>query len=154
MATLGEALHACIAFDWLNPDMPKRGDGIAQILTNWGVERNVDPEAVAVGVKQFREWCNQRWKPTAYYVEYPIDVTLTTGQRMKGRIDLLLKTADGWVILDHKSNPAPRSGWKEISGRFVRQLGGYRQALVLAGEKATVTSAIHFVLGQGVVEYD
>jgi ATP-dependent exoDNAse (exonuclease V) beta subunit len=126
MATLGEALHACIAFDWLNPELPEREERIAQILVNWGVDRNVDAKQVATGAKRFREWCIQRWEPNGYFVEYPVEVKVNNGQRMKGRIDLLLETKDGWVILDHKNT---RSDDIEVIQRHMGQLIGYRDAL-------------------------
>lgn len=126
MAILGEALHACIAFDWLNPELQEREDRIAQILANWGVAPNVDAASVELGARQFREWCIQRWEPIGYFVEYPIEVRLDNGQRMKGRIDLLLETKDGWVILDHKNTCSEDH---EAIKRYIGQLSAYRDAL-------------------------
>jgi len=150
MGTLGEALHACIAFDWLNPELPEREARIAAILVNWGADRNLDTKVVAAGIKRFREWCITRWKPTAFYVEYPVEVTLANGQRMKGRIDLLLETPYGWVIVDHKSNPLPRSEWPAIAQGYLSQLTGYKLAIEKASGTKVLHQVINFSIGQGV----
>lgn len=149
MATLGEALHACIAFDWLNPELPEREERIARILANWGVERNVDSNQVAIGVKKFREWCIERWKPTAWYVEYPVEVVLSNGQGIKGRLDLLLETLAGWVILDHKSNPSPCSEWNKVASGYGSQLAGYKSSIESVNGVMVSQLAINFFIGQG-----
>lgn len=151
MATLGEALHACIAFDWLNPELPEREERIGQILVNWGVDRNVDPRQVASGTKQFREWCIERWQPMAWYVEYPVEVALSNGQKIKGRLDLLLDTAGGWVILDHKSNPSPSFEWDKVASSYASQLAGYKSSIESVNGSMVSHTAINFFLGQGIV---
>jgi len=115
-----------MVFDWFNPELPESEERIAHILANWGVASNVDAASVALGARQFREWCIHRWEPIGYFVEYPVEVRLDNGQRMKGRIDLLLETKEGWVILDHKNT---RSEDHEAIKRYVGQLSSYQSAL-------------------------
>lgn len=146
MATVGEALHACIAFDWLNPELPEREERIAQILANWGVDRNVDTKMVAMGAKRFREWCTARWAPVAAYVEYPIESVLANGQRIKGRIDLLLKTNTGVVIVDHKNTRSSSASESELIFTYLGQLGGYRQ-MIQQSKHRVIELAINEFLG-------
>ena len=151
MAVLGEALHACIAFDWLNPTLPQRTERIGEILHRWGMDKHVDGTAVADGIQSFREYCVERWKPTAFHVEYPVEMMQENGQRLKGRLDLLLETANGWVIIDHKSNPAPKSEWLDVAKAYVSQLDAYAKALDAVTEFRTCEVAIHFTVGGGLV---
>ncbi len=61
-------------------------------------------------------------------VEVPITQSLGGGQLMNGRIDLLLKTDQGWILLDHKSgsqNSIQRRGSQPITG----QLAAYSDAI-------------------------
>ena len=152
MAVLGEALHACIAFDWLNPGLADRTERISAVLRRWGMDKHVVGSAVADGIQRFREYCIERWKPKATYVEYPVETTLENGQRLKGRLDLLLETENGWVIIDHKSNPAPSSEWLTVAQEYVSQLGAYAQALDAVTELRTCEVVINFTIGGGVIE--
>ena len=43
--------------------------------------------------------------------QYPVEFVQDNGQVLLGRIDLLLETESGWLVIDHKSSPRPaRSG--------------------------------------------
>lgn len=59
---------------------------------------------------------------------------------MHGRIDLLLEVADGWVLLDHKANPAPRDRWEQVAMEHGGQVFVYADALVRASGRS-VTEA-------------
>jgi ATP-dependent exoDNAse (exonuclease V) beta subunit len=50
-----------------------------------------------------RQWLHTRWPKAELVVEVPITQSLAGGQLMNGRIDLLLKTDQGWILFDHKS---------------------------------------------------
>lgn len=56
-------------------------------------------------------------------------------QRVAGRIGLLVETADGLVILDHKSFPGPHDLWAERALEHAPQLALYRRLVEAAAEK-------------------
>lgn len=63
------------------------------------------------------------------YVEFPFVLNLD-GYRIQGVIDLLLKTADGWAVIDYKAGRA------ENPDRYALQLGVYQMAAeAITGEK-------------------
>lgn len=64
--------------------------------------------------------------------EYPVQQLLTSGQVLNGRIDLLLDTKDGWVLIDHKSNPSPEAQWQRLAEEHAGQLDAYARAIEAA----------------------
>jgi hypothetical protein len=67
-------------------------------------------------------------------------------------IDLLLDTATGWVIVDHKSFGGSSSRWPELALSHSGQLEAYRRAVELATGRAVVGTWVHFPVGGGLVE--
>ena len=51
------------------------------------------------------------------------------GQTMRGWIDVLIETAEGWVIIDHKSSPRPKSEWRAEALEHSGQLASYRSMI-------------------------
>lgn len=148
MDVLGNALHACIAFDWINPGLADRRTRISQILALWGMGAHVDIDAVISGMDAFRAWCHSRWTIRRALVEYPFAWTLANGQRLSGRLDLLLDTDDGWVIVDHKSNPSPRDKLSALAAEFLPQLNAYAETIHALGDARPISLAINFFVGQ------
>lgn len=148
MDVLGNALHACIAFDWINPDLADRRTRISEILALWGMAAHVDSDAVMSGVDAFRAWCYSRWQIRRALVEYPFARTLANGQRLSGRLDLLLDTDDGWVIVDHKSNPSPRDKLAALATEYLPQLNAYAETINALGDQRPISLAINFFVGQ------
>jgi ATP-dependent exoDNAse (exonuclease V) beta subunit len=75
----------------------------------------------------------QCFSPIRIFVEHPIVHRLDDGRLVSGWIDVLLETAAGWVVIDHKSSPRPRSEWLEETLLHSGQMAMYRDALQAAG---------------------
>ena len=71
---------------------------------------------------------------------------------MHGRIDLLLETRDGWVILDHKANPAPRDRWDQVAQEYGGQLSVYADALARATGRSVAEAWIVLPVGAGAIQ--
>ena len=85
--------------------------------------------------------------------EHPIVHRLEDGRVVRGWIDVLLETDTGWVIVDHKSSPRPKSEWRDEVREYAGQLDVYRRALEAAGR--TVSGCwVHFPVGGGIVRID
>ena len=51
-----------------------------------------------------------------------VEMSQHNGQVLRGWIHLLLETDDGWIVIDHKSSPRPRSEWPvEAIGSYGRE---------------------------------
>ena len=46
-----------------------------------------------------------------------------------GRIDLLLETASGWVLIDHKSSQSTAGRWGQLAAEYAAQMSAYAQWL-------------------------
>ena len=71
---------------------------------------------------------------------------------MHGWIDLLLETAEGFIIIDHKSFPGGRSRWPQKALSYSGQLAAYREAVLKATQRPVISQWIHFSVGGGLVE--
>ena len=71
---------------------------------------------------------------------------------MQGRIDLLLETKDGWVLLDHKANPAPRDRWDQVAQEHGGQLSVYADALARATGRSIAEAWIVLPVGAGAIQ--
>ncbi len=150
MATLGSALHAIIATEVIEHD--RSLSRIERILQDYGMNETVDAEKVIAQLNAFIADVETRFKPTAWHVEYPIHFTNSKGQTAKGWIDLALETAQGWVVIDHKSSPHPRNEWADIALSYSGQLCVYRQALSQVSDVPVRSCWIHYVVTAGMVE--
>ena len=133
MASLGTALHLCIARAGVvgSPSL----EDIERILTNWAVAHCVDKDAVCAQVAAFQAWIAKRWPGCPVYVEVPIEADGPSGTRIRGRIDLLVEAQDGWVLLDHKSNPGGAARDEDLVAEHGPQLQSYGHALLSATGK-------------------
>ncbi len=148
---LGDAIHAIFAAELLNPGHESRLLMATRTLHGFGLASAIDPEAVIAAVHGFRTQILNRFQPGKMLVEVPFTVTAEEGRQVTGIMDLLLETAQGWIIIDHKSFPGGSSAWPEKALSFSGQLDLYRKAVVLA-KGPVVGTWIHFAVGGGLVE--
>jgi ATP-dependent helicase/nuclease subunit A len=127
MTALGSALHLCIARTVVLGYVPY--DEVEGILAGWAIGHSVDKAAVCAQVDSFREWLGTRWPGCRVYVEVPIEANGPNGTRIRGRIDLLVETPEGWVLLDHKANPGGAARDEDLALEHGPQLASYGQAL-------------------------
>jgi ATP-dependent exoDNAse (exonuclease V) beta subunit len=127
MDALGNALHACIARAGVAEKVEEAD--VERILSGWGIAHAVDRAAVIAQLRAFFGWLNQRWPGGAVHIEVPVETDRADGTRLRGRIDLLVDTPDGWVLVDHKSNPGGSSRDDEIARAHGPQLSAYAEAI-------------------------
>ena len=71
---------------------------------------------------------------------------------MQGRIDLLLETAQGWILLDHKSNPQSLDHWDAIAVNYSGQMHAYGKAIEKATGKKVLECWLYFPVSAGAVQ--
>ena len=150
VTALGLAIHGIIAAEINSPD-DEVGSRATRVLCEWGFEGSVDPSEAVEAAHRFIEWVKVTFKPVAWHVEHPLTHVLDTGQVVQGFVDLLLETQDGWVIVDHKATPRPRSEWKEIAQGYSGQLAAYKAAVEAASGRPVTGTWIHMPVGGGVM---
>lgn len=130
MAVLGTALHHCIARSGVAGCISV--EDVERLLTRWDVAHAVDKAAVVAQVEAFLSWITKRWPERPVHVEVPLEADREDGTRLRGRIDLLVDTQEGWVLVDHKSNPRGAAHDEELVREHGPQLASYADALVRA----------------------
>jgi ATP-dependent exoDNAse (exonuclease V) beta subunit len=160
MAAIGTALHALIAAELLNPERTDALEHARTLLASYcgsGFSRDpsgdsaatfVEPESALAAARRFRAWLEQKFAPKRTLVEYPIVHALADGRAVRGWIDVLLETNAGYVVIDHKSSPRPKSEWPAEALEHSGQLAVYARALEAAG-KTVAGCWIHFPVGGG-----
>ncbi len=153
MTALGEALHSIIAAEINSPEDDSAAR-TARILKQWGFEGVVAPEAALKSARVFIDWVRRAFEPVAWHVEHPILHKLDSGQVVKGLIDVLLETRGGYVIIDHKASPRPRTEWKEIAEGYSGQLATYKRAVEAATGKPVTGLWLNLGVGGGVINLE
>ena len=139
MTQVGNGLHAVIAMVLVNPDAAGAVERARAVLEAHGVAASVRPEDAVAAAQRFLDFIRDRFRPDAIRVEYPIAHLLDDGRQAAGRIDVVLETDDGPVIVDHKSSPLARSEWESQALSHSGQLAAYQQVFEAAGRPAAST---------------
>jgi len=126
---LGEAIHACLAAQLVAGDRPFGAEDVRGILARMGVGDAMAAEDLWRQLVAVVAWMEQRWPAATPWVEVPVTQGLSNGQRVNGRIDLLLQTPTGWILLDHKASPQGSQGWEALAQKYGGQLARYADAV-------------------------
>ena len=152
MARVGDGLHAVIAMVLVNPAAPDAVDRARAILEAHEAAASVRAEDAVAAARRFLEFVRERFQPTAIHVEYPIARLLDDGRHAAGRVDVVLETDEGSVILDHKSSPLAESEWPAEALKHSGQLAAYRDAFEAVEQRASTW--IHFAVSGGAVRVE
>ncbi|MBV8099736.1 MAG: PD-(D/E)XK nuclease family protein [Verrucomicrobia bacterium] len=146
---LGNALHKILAAEFVNPNHPNRLEMIRRILLAHGLIHDITAEDVAAMIGRFTSSIRSVFQPARVDVEVPFGVLGSNGQETVGYIDLLLETANGLVIIDHKSFMGRRADWPSKALTYSGQLAAYRAS---RSDLPIDSVWIHFPVGGGMVE--
>lgn len=128
-ATVGEAVHACLARQLIAPDRLLTSAEAAQVLERLGVPGAVDAAALATQIAAVARWVTTRWPGDESLIEVPISKKMPNGQQLHGRMDLLLRVDGGWILLDHKATAAGNGQWDALASSYGGQLAAYSEAI-------------------------
>ena len=144
MNQVGLALHQLIAAEIINP---AREDALLiakQILEGHGVADNIDSKAAVTYAQHFINYVNKTFQPNRILTEYPVTQVLDSGQLVKGWIDVLIETGEGWVIVDHKFTAKTEKEMEKEALKYSGQLLAYKNAVEAATLKKAGPCWIHF----------
>lgn len=139
MALLGSAIHACLALSFTQPGVPITTDEVERLLKGHGVDDCVHASHIVRQAEKLHGWIRERWPDAVAFAEYPVEQLMGSGQQMRGRMDLLLNTKNGWVLIDHKSSQLAAEHWGQLAEDYQAQLRAY-------------SSAVHQSTGSPVIE--
>ncbi|MBM4275176.1 MAG: DNA helicase UvrD [Deltaproteobacteria bacterium] len=153
MARLGEVLHAFLAADDASYASQDRFKMAQTILANWQTD-GIAPETLLLAGDRLWDFIHRNFgKDCPCRREWPVHLRLGQ-QKLSGRIDLLIETPAGNIIIDHKSFPGPLSRWEAKALDYSPQLYLYRQAMAKATHRAVVATYIHMPVAAVMLELD
>ena len=151
MGKIGTALHASIAAELVNPHRGDSVDCAAELIRNGAGEGALSPRDAVDCARRLMDAVNARFAPRRMLAEHPVEFVQDNGQVLRGWIDLLLETEQGWIVIDHKSSPRPRSEWAAEALEYSGQLAAYAGALQ-GGGLHCAGCWVHFPVSGGLVE--
>ena len=103
MELVGDAVHAFLAADVQAWSDDERDQLAARILKAWNVTQ-LEPVSLILASNRLNDFIQASYPQSKLMPECQITAQVNH-QRLTGRIDLLIDTPDGFIILDHKTFP-------------------------------------------------
>jgi ATP-dependent exoDNAse (exonuclease V) beta subunit len=150
-ALLGEAIHACLALSFADPERLIDTADVERLLSQFDVADSVSATAIVSQTKALHQWIRERWPDARLHAEYPVQCVLPSNQVLNGRADLLIETAKGWVLLDHKSSELAADHWDRLADDYGSQLASYEGALSRVTKREVIESWIFLPVSGGAV---
>jgi ATP-dependent helicase/nuclease subunit A len=148
MAAVGSAVHGFLAADRAEREDAARRRLAARLLRGHGVDDVLDADALVGMGTRLWSWMTQTFTPAAVHREWPITERLATGTLVGGTVDLVVRTAGGTVVLDHKTFPGTVAEALARLPAYSGQLAAYAHAVATATGVPVVSTWIHLpVLG-------
>ncbi len=151
MSILGTALHACIGASFSDPDSPLDEAEMTRILSGFDVLQHISAQDAWRQTQALQAWIKSRWPAAQSLAEVPIEISLSNGQQMNGRIDLLLKLPEGWVLIDHKSSQLAADKWPDLAMQYSGQLTAYADAITQASQRPVLEKWLYLPVAGGAV---
>jgi ATP-dependent exoDNAse (exonuclease V) beta subunit len=148
-SVLGTAIHACVALSFANGSVPLTETEVETILTAFEVTGYLSASAVLRQIQALHAWLKDRWPSAKPVAEIEVQSLLESGQVLNGRIDLLLETDEGWILLDHKSSQLAPEHWDQLAVEYGPQLGAYARGVEQASRKNVLESWIFLPVAGG-----
>jgi ATP-dependent exoDNAse (exonuclease V) beta subunit len=149
MSVLGSAIHDCLALSLSDQGVPLTETEVAAILVAYNVIDFVSADKVLRQVHAFHAWLKDRWPGAKPNAEIAVQSLLKSGQVLNGRIDLLLETTAGWILIDHKSSQLAPEHWDQLATEYGAQIGAYEKAVEHVSQKRVLERWIFLPVAGG-----
>lgn len=159
---LGHALHAFLAAD-PRPGAPGESAERRRLLAErctraWMVDSVLDADTLLLMADRLWDWVATSWPNAQVLREMPLELCRSDQTRVRGAADLLLRTSDGWVVIDHKvlrgleplgadeDAGASSRSLREGAAAYGGQLAAYAAAIEKATDKPVSATIVHLPL--------
>ncbi len=144
---IGDAVHCFFAADDVEQPMAERMQLGRELLAAWTLS-SLKPFDLISMSNRLNRAVQEKYVGAKTLFECPVSGT-KGNQRIRGAIDLLLRTDAGLVVLDHKTYHGRMSSWEEKALSYAPQLFTYKAMIEEAGAEPVIACYIHFpLLGQ------
>ena len=151
MAQFGTALHGCLSANFNDLTAMLWVAEMDALLQRMKVAGSVSARDLQNQLIAFSKWLASRWPDAKPYAEVPVEICLPNGQILQGRIDLLLKVEDGWILIDHKANPGEPERWDALAREHAGQLAAYKDAVETASGVTVLESWLYMPVAAGAI---
>ena len=154
MDIVGTAIHGFLAADRPNLTLVQRKSIANGLLTRWNIASSVDSKDVVAAGAALRDWIERTWPAAQWHREWPLSMHLENGSKLRGIVDLVLETGEGYVVIDHKSFPGGRDRAVEKAEGYSGQLMAYAEAIKVATGCPVIGCFIHMPVAGIVLPVD
>ncbi len=148
MELLGSALHDFFCADNSDDSIAARRKKLHRLLLGYKVESYVEMDEILQYAESFWQSLHQQFTPQTIKREWPMQMKVGN-QIMRGRADLLLRTLEGWVIVDHKTST---KNWKESAIEAASQLSIYAEMVRKSTREKVAGVWVHVLLSGKLAE--
>jgi len=146
MDRVGQAVHAVIALEMIHPNHPQAVPAAKRLIENFALAAHLSADETVACAGSFRKRIFEKFHPEVTWVEHPVEHLRENGQAVRGWVDLLMKTAKGWVIVDHKAHRGKEKELEQQALGYSGQLLAYKKAVEAATGEKVAGCWIHFPL--------
>ena len=149
MTAVGNAVHAFLAADRPGLLAADRVTMASDILRRFGVAGNIDGTDVIEVATRLWRWIDGRFGGGRPHREWPVMLRNAAGTVLSGTADLVVTTAAGIVVIDHKTFPGMDAVALERASGYSGQLAAYQKAICAATGEPVGSTWVHYpVLGR------
>lgn len=142
MASLGDAVHGFLAADSGRREMAARHKLAEMLMIRWGVIGALSSVDLVAAADRLWKFISVTWPDARVLREWPVAGRVGL-QRVQGRIDLLIDSPNGLVIIDHKTYPGRPDTWEGRVNGYAAQLDLYGRLCEAATAKSVAAMFVH-----------
>ncbi len=143
---LGDACHAFFAADASGLPEAERSALAAAVLQAHATGDVMSAADLALAGARLRDWTQRRWPGAKWHREWPLQHRLPDGSVLRGYADLVLETATGLILVDHKCLGGTHEEALATAAGYGGQLAAYAAALEAATGSIVHERWLHLVL--------
>ncbi len=148
MEFVGNAVHGFLAADHKSYSAEQRLELAEELLRRCDIEGCLSGDDVVTAADRLWSWIEKQFPDAQLFREWPVQHKLEPGTVVAGTADLLVKTAEGFVVIDHKTFPGTQEMALDRARSYSGQLQAYSDAVAAATGEPVQSMWIHFpVLG-------
>jgi hypothetical protein len=149
MTAVGNAVHGFLAADRPALLADERLAMADAILRRFRVNESLEASDLLEVASRFWRWIDARFTGGRLHREWPVLSRTSAGTVLSGTADLVVTTAAGIVVIDHKTFPGMDQVAVARAQTYSGQLAAYSTAICAATGSPPASTWIHFpVLGQ------
>jgi ATP-dependent helicase/nuclease subunit A len=143
MNKLGNAVHGFMCCDCDGLSAGHKEAIAHDLLVAHGVNASLRATDLVSILDKFMAYIRKRWPDAKIHREWPLSFRIGSLE-LHGAADVVVETATGYVIIDHKTFPGGEGTLLEKAKSFAAQLVAYRTALEKATNIPVLSTWIHF----------